>query len=131
MNDFICPHCKAYLNVCNYITFAAEKEDGRKGLILLHPELGNFESDHHSKFITNEGEMITFRCPACHKSLTSDKSDKLACVQSIDKNEKKFDVYFSRIKGEQSTYKVEGETVKLYGEHTDNYVNYFNLSQVK
>lgn len=131
MNDFICPHCHAYLNVCNYITFSAEKEDGTKGLILLHPELGNFDSDHHSRFPTEEGEMITFRCPACHISLTSGKSNKLACIQAVDNDEKKFDIYFSRIKGEKSTYKVEGETVELYGDHTDNYINYFNLSQVK
>lgn len=131
MNDFICPHCKAYLNVCDFITFAAERSNGEKGLVLLHPEVGIFESDIHPKFQPNEGELVRFRCPACHISLTSSKSEKLAHIQAVDSDNVLFDVYFSKIKGEKSTFKVEGKSVKVYGEHAEQYVNYFNLSQVK
>ncbi|MGM0613398.1 MAG: hypothetical protein ACQESM_07810 [Bacteroidota bacterium] len=131
MNDYRCPHCHAYLNVCNYVTFAAEKSDGTKGLILLHPEIGNFDSDHHEKFNIEEGEKVKFRCPACHANLTAPKAHNLAHIQAVSENENVFEVYFSRIKGEKSTYKLEGDSVEIYGDHSSNYQEYFNLSRMK
>ena len=131
MNDYRCPHCHAYLNVCEYVTFAAEKSDGTKGLILLHPEIGNFDSDQHEKFTIDEGEKIKFKCPACHASLTASKAENLAHIEAIGENENVFDVYFSRIKGEKSTYRLEGESVEIFGEHSSNYEEYFNLSRMK
>ncbi len=130
MSSFICPHCKANLNVCDHIVFGAEKKNGDKGLILLNQELGNYNATFHENFKPEEGEKVEFHCPACHKSLTSEKADDLAKVQMIDKEGNSFEIHFSKIKGEKSTYKIEGESMDLYGDHSKRYINYFNLSMM-
>ncbi|MCF8219339.1 MAG: hypothetical protein K9I29_04845 [Bacteroidales bacterium] len=130
MNDYKCPQCKAYLNVSNNVIFAAEKDDGTKGLILLHPEIGNFESDQHEKFVIGEGEKVEFKCPACNANLKAPKARNLAKIEAVSEDNKVFEVYFSRIKGEKSTYTLEGESVEIYGEHSENYKDYFELGNI-
>lgn len=130
-NNYLCPHCLSYLNVCDYIAFSAEKADGKQGLVLLHQEPGNFESEMHPDFRPKEGELVLFRCPVCHASLTSSKTTNLAHLILRTKDNKDFDIYFSRVKGEKSTYKVEGETIDIFGEHSDTYLDYITLSQMK
>jgi len=45
----------------------------------------------------------------------------------IDKDSKEYDIYFSRIAGERSTYQVSGDTVMVAGEHSSRYT-YFKMS---
>ena len=42
-----------------------------------------------------------------------------------------YEVLFSKIAGEKSTYTLIGESVSMYGEDSGNYVDFINLSQVK
>ena len=47
----------------------------------------------------------------------------------IDKDKKEYDVYFSRIAGEKSTYQVAGDkTVSATGEHSHRYT-YFKIPE--
>ncbi len=130
MNNFKCPHCNTNLNVNNHLVLTAEKPNGEKGIILMNPVLGNYNASHHPDFKPAEGEAHTFLCPACNTTLTSDKSDKLAHIQMEDEEGNVFDIFFSRIKGEESTYRIIGETVETFGEDKQKYVNFFNLSQL-
>lgn len=131
MNNFTCPKCNAYLNICEQIVLAAENEIGQHGLILLHPELGNYTVDSHEKFSIAQGEKLKLYCPACHKNLTSHKTDELAHIIMEDEDGAPFEIHFSRTKGEEATYKIEGKSVEYYGVSHPKYLNFFNLSAHK
>ncbi|MFO7879561.1 MAG: hypothetical protein ACQES0_00255 [Bacteroidota bacterium] len=130
MYDFKCPHCNSFLNVDEQLILSAEKAKGDKGLVLLNTEPGSYDAKYHPDFSPKEGEKFSFKCPVCHADLTSDKSENLAKVVMVDEKGKEYDIHFSKIKGEKSTYKIIGETVETYGTDKQKYINFFNLSQL-
>jgi hypothetical protein len=42
-----------------------------------------------------------------------------------------YQILFSKIAGEKSTYKIIGESVEIFGEHHSNYIDFINLSHIK
>ena len=129
-NNYLCPECRAYLNACDKIIFGAKKENNQFGVILLHKELGNYSVEQHPEFKTDKGERVQFFCPACHANLTTDINKNLAHVVLQEKDGKEFDIYFSQIAGEKLTYQIVGETMKVYGDDSDNYLDFFSLSMM-
>lgn len=127
-NHFICPHCRGHLKVGDHIIFRVKNKDGEFGILLLHPEVGNYSCIKHPGFNYSEGDPVDFFCPLCSHSLSTDIDENLTFVIMIDKDEKEFDIYFSRIAGEQSTYQVAGDTVMVTGEHSGKYT-YFRMSE--
>ena len=71
-------------------------------------------------------------CPVCHGDLTAtDINVNLARIIMIDENNKEFNVYFSKVCGEQSTFKInEEDIIEKYGEDSSYYLNYF-MSKLK
>ncbi|MCK4663448.1 MAG: hypothetical protein KAT68_11320 [Bacteroidales bacterium] len=126
--NYLCPKCKGFLNVEEYIIFSTRTKNNKTGLILLHPELGNYKILNHPKYTYEEGEYLEFFCPICHKSLSIGGKEKLAKVLMVDEDNKTFDILFSQIAGEKSTYKIIGNNVETFGEHKDKYVDFINLS---
>lgn len=124
---FICPHCRGQLKVGNHVIFRVRNRKKEYGILLLHPQIGNYESITHPRFGITEGENLQFFCPLCSHSLGTDFDENLAYVVMIDPAEKEFDIYFSKIAGEQSTYQVKGETVRASGKHSGRYT-YFRMS---
>ncbi|MBN2347312.1 MAG: hypothetical protein JXJ22_00660 [Bacteroidales bacterium] len=124
--DYICPFCYGNLQVCEYIVFSARNTNKKFGLVLLHPEIGNYSIKSHPDFSFHSGEHIDFYCPMCHKSLVSDIDENLIQLVLIE-DEKEYKIYFSRIAGEKSTYKVHGDDVTSTGEHADRYT-FFKLA---
>jgi hypothetical protein len=90
-------------------------------LLLLHPEVGNYTSIKHPQFRFNEGERVDFFCPICMQSLDADLDENLVHVVMIDENKNEQKIYFSRIAGEQSTYKVSEKGITACGEHSHRY----------
>ncbi len=129
-NNYLCPKCNGYLNVGENVIFATETKKGNIGLILLHPELGNYQVIHHPEYKFEEGEDLEFKCPLCHKKLTSKFHPQLANVVILDEQNKKFNVLFSKITGEESTYKIIGESMEAFGKDAANYENTLNLIQM-
>ncbi len=127
-NHFLCPYCRGHLKVGDYIVLTVRNSKREKGLILLHPEIGNYTSIKHPWFEYGEGEHVNFYCPLCQHLLHSDFNENLVFVNMIDANKKEFDIYFSRIAGEQSTFQVTGDTVMETGVHAARYT-YFKMSQ--
>ncbi len=123
--QYYCPACEAPLKVGEYVIFLAQTQHKKKGLMLLHAEIGNYSSMKHPEFKFDKGENIEFFCPVCHASLASDFDDKLAHIALVE-DKKTYDIYFSRIAGEESTYKVDEEQVTATGEHADRYT-YFKM----
>ena len=111
----------------DYIIFRVQNLKKEKGLLLLHPEIGNYSSMKHPSFAFKEGDKLDFSCPICSHALDSDIEENLIHVVMIDKDQKENDIYFSRIAGEKSTYQVMGRTVMATGAHSSRYT-YFKLS---
>jgi hypothetical protein len=87
----------------------------------MHPEVGNYTSIKHPKFRFEEGERVDFFCPICMQSLDADLDENLVHVVMLDEHKKEHKIYFSRIAGEQSTYKVSDKEVTACGEHSHRY----------
>jgi hypothetical protein len=131
--NYLCPACRAYLRVWNNIIFIV-KSDSRDlfAILLLNPELGNYDLIHHSSIEFVEGEKLDFICPVCRTDLTAAEINKnLVRIIMVDENKKEFDVYFSKICGEHSTFLIHDEDiVEKYGEDSSSYVSYF-MSRLK
>ena len=129
--NFICPRCKGYLNVGDQIILSADTKHGDTGLILLSSELGNYVTKTNPNFEIKEGEKYNFYCPVCQEKLATDIHDNLSHIIMIDEDNTEYQILFSKIAGEKSTYKVIGESVEIYGKHQSNYIDFINLSSNK
>ena len=120
-NQIMCPQCRGHLRVGEYIVFKIRNTRREKGLLLLHPEVGNYSSIKHPGFHFEEGERIDFFCPLCMQSLDAALDENLVHVLMLDEHMTVHEIYFSRIAGERSTYKVSEEGVTVTGEHSHRY----------
>lgn len=125
--NFVCPHCSSYLNVAGHIIFSVRKADKQRGLVLLSPHIGNYSSEKNKNFPLKKGEPVEFFCPVCHKSLVSDIDENLVQVVMTEPDGREFNIYFSRISGEQSTYQVSDDEYFEAGRDAGKYT-YFKLS---
>ena len=126
--SYLCPHCKGYLAIDDCVLFSVYTPDHKSGLISLHSELGNYSVKKNPGFNYNEGDELDLFCPICHIRLASEFHDKLARVIMIDENNDQYEIFFSRVAGEQSTYKIIGETMEIYGDDSAEYLDFINLS---
>ena len=124
--DFKCPYCANLLNVGQNIVFIAHNKWGKEGLIMLHPEIGNYTVLKHPGFKVSEGEMLEFSCLYCNKQLLSDRNKSLAKILMCDENGLEYEIHFSRISGQHSTYKIIGESLELFGEDASEYLDLLN-----
>ena len=125
-NFFICPFCEGHLKVGDYIIFSTRTSGKKKGLLLLHSEVGNYSSLKHPSYAFKKGDSLEFYCPLCQASLASDIDKNLVHVLMIDEQHEQHEIYFSRIAGEYSTYKVSEDEVWSTGEHSSRYT-YFKF----
>lgn len=131
VNDFLCPKCRSYLNVDDNVVFSVVSEEGDKGLIFLHQGLGDYTIRKNNNFEIVKGKKYEFFCPVCGVELASDVNKNLSHVLMIGKDKQEYEVLFSKIAGEKSTYCIIGENVSMYGDDYGNYVDFINLSHVK
>jgi hypothetical protein len=126
---YTCPECRGHLKVGEYIIFTAKNQRNESGILLLHPKIGNYDSIKHPAFTIKKGETLDFFCPLCSASLVSKFDRNLAHVIMMDRDKKEYDIYFSRIAGERSTYQVDEDTkVMAAGEHSHRYT-YFKIPE--
>jgi rubredoxin len=126
--NYVCPDCRSYLRVWNNIIFSVKScTEDKMGLLLLNPELGNYEFISHHKVEFNKMDCLDYYCPVCNFDLTAKNVNKnFARIVMIDKNNTEFDVYFSRLRGQHSTFKVSnGDIVEKFGKDSSSYVDYF------
>lgn len=127
--NYLCPHCRAYLRIWKNIIFVVKSESRNlQTILLLNPELGNYEVIHHTAVDVCDGNKLIFMCPVCHTDLTATGiNENLNRIIMVDENNKEFDVYFSKICGEHSTFLIqEDNIIERYGEDSSSYLNYFN-----
>ena len=128
--NYKCPGCDAQLRMGEHVLLTARNISGKGSIVMLHAELGNYSVEFNPDIKFEKGEMVTFLCPVCHLDLSSDKHKNLAKVIMVDDTGKAYDVYFSKITGEHSTIKMAGEHIELFGPQSDQYMDFFAMSQL-
>ena len=63
----------------------------------------------------------------CNKKLASDIHDNLAKIIYIDEKRQEYNVLFSIVAGEKSTFKMVGDSVEVFGEHSNNYLEFLGM----
>ena len=126
LTDFKCPHCLNLLNVGYNVVFSTRNSWGKQGLIILHPELGNYAVIKHPDFEVLDGELLEFYCPFCNKQLLSERNANLAKILMNDSNGIEYEVHFSRISGQHATYMIVGDSVDIFGENATDYFDAFS-----
>ena len=93
---------------------------------MMSPVVGNYEYKHHNKFVLNDGEKVDFECPICQTDLTSSQNEDYAMIHMVgDEDASEYELYFSKITGNKSTYLVANDDVESFGEDALNYDNIF------
>jgi hypothetical protein len=131
--DYICPHCGSHLVCGDHLVLTVDSDNGKKrGLIMMDVRPGNYSYLSHPDLHFEDGEEVDFYCPVFRKNLkVPEINDKLVRLIMVDETGKEFDVYFSRVAGEKSTFKIDKQDViEHYGEDASGYVSYFT-SQLK
>jgi len=129
--NYSCPHCNSPLLLENKLIFTARhalSDTISEGfLLLMNPEIGHYEIVVHPDVKVIEGEKYEFYCPVCHHKLHSDLNENLAMIQYYDENDKLFELHFSKISGQKSTYKIMGRSVETFGIDAPHYLDFISL----
>jgi uncharacterized protein YbaR (Trm112 family) len=126
--DYLCPHCRGALRVENDIIFAVKTKGGQRGIVLLSPKLGNYRVRKHEDLDLREGDHLETFCPICYSSLRAvEVNTNLAEVLMVDDKGDEYEIYFSEIVGEHSTFKIKDSELESFGDDTDGYLNYFGV----
>lgn len=116
-NDYICPKCKGHLNVGGYLVFATRTPKKHKGLILLSPKVGEYNYVHHEKLHVKKGELLDIECPICQADLSSERNKEHVMIHMLGAEDNtEYDLYFSKVVGNQSTYLVAHDNVETFGD---------------
>ncbi len=125
-NEYLCPYCRGNLKVENNIIFAVRTKNEQRGLLLFSPELGNYRCHKHESLDLKEGERIETFCPMCHSNLKAISVNRnLAEVIMVDANGDEYEIYFSEVVGEHSTFKIKDTDIESFGDDSGDYINYF------
>lgn len=127
--EYVCPYCRGYLMANTKLILTGRKADGKRGLILFNPKLGEYDVIKHESFEIKEGEQVEILCPLCHANLTDQTiSNSLAKIIMIDEKGQESSIYFSEIYGMKCTYKIHEGSVESFGEDSENYSNYWGAA---
>lgn len=127
---FLCPHCDGEINHKGNLLFSVQNISGRRALLVLSTKLGDYEVKNRLPFRFDMGDRFDFFCPLCGHELSCEKESNLVRVLMNDESGHQYEVCFSRITGEQSTYKITGKNVEVYGLHSQKYLDIMNFNDV-
>ena len=112
------------------IVISAKAQDGSEGLIALSSKLGDYNVQFPKTLRQKKGDLLTLFCPVCHENLSSGKHVNLARVLAVDESRQEFDILFSQVIGEQSTLKMMGDHVELFGNDVYKYQDHLKPRQM-
>ncbi len=121
--NYLCPKCRSFLNIGTKVVLSVHSKDDQKGLLLFEKRLGDYDVKKHDLIQYKKGEMVGFFCPICHENLSSDLNQSLARVIMIDENDSECEVLFSKVVGEQATYKIKNENIEAFGTDKNKYID--------
>ena len=126
--NYLCPYCRSHLKIGNELILTIKSLNSKeKGLLILDPQVGNYSLRYHPSIQLKQGEELDIHCPVCYTNLQANKvNPNLVCLIMQNKEGKEFEIYFSRIMGEHSTFVLENDNViEKEGENISSYINYF------
>jgi uncharacterized protein YbaR (Trm112 family) len=126
--NFHCPFCHGQLYINERIIFSIQNEQGQTGLILLTPDLGDYRAIKHPSFKIKGGEHLDFFCPICHKNLIVEKSDKKFTRVMMLESGEEYEILFSQIAGDRSTYVVGDHSFRAFGEDAEEFTNFWGVA---
>jgi hypothetical protein len=129
--DYQCPRCDGHLLLDKHLILAVKHQKEQGMMLLMNPELGNYETIHHPSREIVEGQVYDFFCPICHYKLKSDLNENLAMVMMTDEKGRTYELHFSRIAGQKSTYKIMGKSVEHFGIDAPHYLDFINLFNMR
>ncbi len=129
--NYLCPHCRNFLNVDDKIILATENDKKENGILLLSIKLGNYSILKHPSFNLNEGDKIQISCPLCNTSLKKQTvHDNLYGIIMQDDEDKEMQILFSGVYGEKCTYKITDKEIESFGDDAPRYINLDNLTSI-
>jgi hypothetical protein len=123
--DYLCPACKSLLNIGDKIVLSVRLKNKQNGLLLFEKILGSYNVKKQNVLHYKDGDLVEFFCPICHESLQSPIHANLTRLVMVDDEENEADIHFSRIAGEQATYKISGKNLESFGKDKDIYLDVF------
>jgi hypothetical protein len=102
--NYVCPNCRSCLLVWNNIVLIIKScTEDKQGILLLNPELGNYEFICHYILDFKGMECLDYFCPVCNSNLNAtDVNRNLARIIMIDEDQQEYELYLSRDSGEQN-----------------------------
>jgi hypothetical protein len=128
--SYSCPRCQATLNP-NVKVILTAVSAGRRGLVLLSPQPGNYNAIMSEELPIQVGDLVEFRCPVCNALLTSGENENLAALRFRFSTGLQGTVLFSRRYGEHATYFISDDEVRTYGDDLGQgaSVNFFGVGK--
>ena len=114
---YSCPHCQSMLNPDETVIVIGRIE-GRRVLVGLHPEPGDYRAFLPPDFEVAEGSVWDFGCPVCGADLSTGVAPALCALDMVEDGAR-HRVYFSRTAGEQATFVISAEGVERFGVHAE------------
>jgi len=59
--------------------------------------------------------------------LASDVYGNLSKITYVDNKRKEYNILFSIVAGEKSTYKLVGNSAEVFGKHSENYLDLYGI----
>ena len=116
-----CPNCLSQLNPREDLVLTAANR-GKRGLVLLHPEPGNYRVALSDGLPLAKGDVVDFSCPVCQASLVSKLDQSLVQLDYASKSgDERGIVVFSRVYGDHATFIVNKQSVAAYGKNAPTY----------
>jgi len=128
-NDFLCPICRGQLRIENSLVISVKTKTNKKGLLFLHPEIGNYTKVAHPTFDVVEGDEYTIFCPICHATLNREENPHMVKLNMVDDKGVESDVFISGVVGEKCTYVVKDKVVTEAGPDKKLYERYFDIPE--
>jgi hypothetical protein len=123
---YLCPHCRGSINARRNIILAAQcmKNRKKKGLVLLHEEVGNYTVAMSETLEIESGDVVEFFCPICHTSLNTLKGDNMANIIRVEPDGEESSIVLSRVYGERCTFQIDDKKkVRTYGETMSKFID--------
>jgi hypothetical protein len=121
--DYLCPECKSLLNIGDKIVLSVRLKNKQNGLLLFEKILGSYSVKKQNTLHYKDGDLVEFFCPICHEALQSSVHQNLIRLISNNDEENESDIFFSRIAGEQATYKISGKEIEAFGKDHEIYLD--------
>jgi hypothetical protein len=121
---YLCPHCRGAINAGESIILSGKAGKKNRGLILLHEEIGNYNTRLSSSLILKKGDVADLFCPICHRSLNIRNNDCLAKFIRIEDENKESSIIISRKCGEKITFKIDDNNqIETYGDKLSRFID--------